>query len=68
MKQTLLCVHENGKRECSYIYSVGKLCNMTGVRQRQKDGKGKGKRVSVCNLLLRFGNGRFASSTPISLL
>lgn len=52
------------------------MCNCAheGRRQRGQEGdreaeRWKGKeRVSVCNLLLRSGNGRFASSTPISLL
>lgn len=37
-------------------------------REKKRQREGAGKTASVYNAQLRFGNGRFASSTPISLL
>lgn len=55
---------------CIHVWErEGVHMHMTGRRQRGRKMERERESVhSVCNLLLRFGNGRFASSTPISLL
>lgn len=64
--------HGNSERRVCVCVSANCLCvylRLCDRKETEEQWEREGKDgASVCNLLLRFGDGRFDSSTPISLL